>query len=170
MEQKKVDFLPRFLAAVIDGVIGGILAFVLPVIGVLLSVAYILLKDGVMYQITKDDQWRNKSIGKKIMNLRVISLDGATVDMAVSAKRNIPLAIGSAIAVIPIIGWVLGPIVAVVFAIIELVLFMTDEKGQRFGDRWANTQVINDSAVVSEEDTVEVDTINKVDEEEDKEV
>jgi len=90
--------------------------------------------------------------------------------MAVSAKRNIPLSIGSLIAIIPIIGWVLGPIIAIVFSIVELVLFLSDEKGQRFGDRWANTQVISDPAAVSEEDTVEMGTINKVDKEEDIEV
>jgi len=120
-----------------------------------------------MYQITKDAQWRNKSIGKKIMNLKVIRLDGGIVDPTVSAKRNVPLAIGSVIAIIPILGWALGPLVAMVFAIIELVLFLSDEKGQRFGDRWANTQVISDPAVVSEENTVEMGTINKVDKEDD---
>ncbi len=75
MEHKKVEFLPRFIAAVIDGFIGGFLAFILPVIGALLSVAYILLKDSLMYQITKDAQWRNKSIGKKIMSLKVLRLE-----------------------------------------------------------------------------------------------
>lgn len=170
MEHQKVDFSPRFMAAVIDGLIGGALAFILPVIGAILSGAYMLLKDVIMYQITKNEEWENKSIGKKLMNLKVISLDGGTVDMAVSAKRNVPLAIGSVIAIIPILGWILGPIVALVFAIIELVLFMTDEKGQRFGDRWAKTQVIKDPAVVSEVDPVEVSNIIKEDKEEDIEV
>ncbi len=55
-----------------------------------------------------------------------------------------------------------------IYLIIYLVL--RDEEGQRFGDRWADTQVINDAAVGSEVDTVEVVSTKKVDKEEDIEV
>ncbi|MFW6287457.1 MAG: RDD family protein [bacterium] len=141
MNYKKVDFMPRFLAALIDGVIGWVPVFI-PVIGALIGAAYLLLKDGVMYQFTKDDEWKNRSIGKKIMKLEVVKLDEGYVDLAVSAKRNIPLIIGSIIAIIPLLGWVLGPIISIAFIIIELIAYLSDDTGRRLGDRWANTQVI----------------------------
>ncbi|MFP4662203.1 MAG: RDD family protein [Halanaerobiales bacterium] len=158
MDQKKAEFLPRFMAAVIDGFVGWIFVLI-PFLGGLLSAAYILLKDGIMFQITKNDDWKNKSIGKKVMNLEVEKLDGGVVDLAVSAKRNIPLSIGSIIAVVPILGWIIGPIVALVFAVIEIVVFLTDERGRRLGDRWANTMVVKEAIEVSqfdEEEDIEV--------------
>ncbi len=81
---------------------------------------------------------------------------GDLVDTNISAKRNIPLTIGSFIAIIPVLGWVIGPIVGLVFAIIELVLIFTDNKRQRLGDRWAGTTVIK----AREIDVIEED-INK---------
>ncbi len=138
---EKVDFMPRFLAALIDGVIAWV-PVVIPVVGAIVSAAYLLLKDGIMYQITKDNQWKNKSIGKKLMKLEVERLDGGDVDLMTSAKRNIPLSIGSFIAIIPILGWLVGPFIALVAAVIELILVITDKDGCRLGDRLANTRVI----------------------------
>src|SRR5690554_5163637 len=140
MGSKKADLFPRFVAALIDGVIGWVFV-IIPVIGAIISVLYLLFKDGILHQITKQDQWKNKSIGKKIMNLEVKRLDGGVVDLAVSAKRNIPLAVGSFIAILPVIGWVIGPVVGLVFVIIELALVVNDAQGRRMGDRWGNTLV-----------------------------
>ncbi len=148
---KKADFLPRFLAALIDGVIAWI-PVVIPVIGAIVSAAYLLCKDGIMYQITKDDNWKNKSIGKKVLNLEVSCLDGGDVDLMISAKRNIPLTIGSFIAIIPLLGWIVGPALAVIAAMIELVMVITDKDGRRLGDRWANTMVISVVAANSNQD------------------
>ena len=137
----KVDFLPRFLAALIDGVIAWI-PFFIPVIGPLFGALYLLFKDSIMYKITNKEEWKNKSIGKKILNLVVIKLDGEYTDMESSARRNIPLTIGSFISIIPLIGWFIGPIVAFIFGLVELILILTDDNGRRLGDRWAQTQVL----------------------------
>lgn len=152
MAYGKVGFIPRFIAALIDGIIGWIVVFI-PFIGGILGFLYLLLKDGIMYEVTKNEEWRNKSIGKKVMNLEVMRLDGGRVDLAVSARRNIPLTIGSIIAIIPLLGWVIGPIVSLIFAVIELFMFLTDEHGRRLGDRWANTQVIEVKNVSVSDDT-----------------
>lgn len=152
MDNQKADLFSRFIAALIDGVIGWVFV-VIPIVGPIISSLYILLKDALPYQILKEDKWKNKSFGKEIMDLEVSYNQGDLVDTNISAKRNIPLTIGSFIAIIPVLGWVIGPIVGLVFAIIELVLIFTDNKRQRLGDRWAGTTVIKarEIAVIEED-------------------
>jgi len=147
---KKAEAFPRILAFVIDALISWIPVFI-PFIGAVFGSLYLLFKDSIMYQITQNDEWKNKSIGKKIMNLEILSLDGKVVNMEISAKRNLPITIGNFIAVIPIIGWVIGPSIAFVLAVIELIVFLTNDEGQRLGDMWANTKVISVKSVDIEE-------------------
>lgn len=105
-----------------------------------------------MYEILKNDEWKNKSIGKKLMNLEVVPLDGGYMDLSLSAKRNIPFALGSFIAIVPVIGWFIGLTVSLVFNLIELYLIFKDSHGRRLGDRWANTQVIQIETISIEGD------------------
>ncbi len=146
----KADLFPRFLAALIDSLIGWVFV-VIPIVGAIVSVLYLLFKDALPYQVFKEDKWKNKSIGKEIMNIKIDYHQGEVVDMTVSAKRNIPLTIGSLITIIPLLGWVIGPIVGLIFAIIELVLIVTDSDSRRLGDRWGNTTVIADEVLEAEE-------------------
>ena len=138
---QKADLFPRILAFMIDGLISWLPVFI-PFVGAIFGSLYLLFKDGLMYQITQKDEWKNKSIGKKIMNLEIVTVDEQLIDLSISAKRNLPLTIGNFIAIIPVIGWVIGPTLALVLALVELIVFLTDEDGRRLGDKWANTQVI----------------------------
>ena len=140
MNQKAEKF-PRILAFLIDVFIAWLPVFI-PVVGAVFGSLYLLFKDSLMYQITKKDEWKNKSIGKKIMNLEIENLDNKVIDLTISAKRNLPLTIGNFIAIVPLIGWVIGPIVALVLAAVELIIFLTNEDNRRLGDIWANTRVI----------------------------
>ena len=144
--------MPRILAFVIDALISWI-PFFIPVIGGIFGSLYLLFKDGIMFQITKKDEWKNKSIGKKIMNLEIVNLEGKYIDLTLSAKRNLPLTIGNFIVIIPVLGWVVGPIAAMVAAIVELIFFLIDDEHQRLGDRWANTRVISTVPAEIEEKT-----------------
>lgn len=147
---QKADVFPRILAFMIDGLIAW-LPFFIPVIGGVFGSLYLLFKDGIMYQITKEDEWKNRSIGKKILNLEIESLDGEVIDLVISAKRNLPLTIGNFIAIVPIIGWVIGPTVALILAVIELIVFLTNDDHRRLGDLWAKTKVIKAESVDLEE-------------------
>jgi len=138
---QKAEVFPRILAFMIDSLIAWVPVFI-PFLGAIFGSLYLLFKDGLMYQITKKDEWKNKSIGKKLINIEIISLDEQVIDLSISAKRNLPLTIGNFIAIIPVIGWVIGPILALVLALVELIIFLTDEDGRRLGDKWANTKVI----------------------------
>lgn len=145
----KPDPLRRVVAVFIDGLIVWVVALV-PVIGGLIGAAYMLTRDTLMYSLTQQEEWKNRSIGKKLMGLEVVMLDGGELDWADSAKRNLTLTIGSIISIIPVIGWFLGFVLALVLGIIELVLTLTDDAGRRYGDRWAGTQVImSDTANVN---------------------
>lgn len=132
----KADLGKRFVAALIDGVISFVVGFI-PVIGGLVGAAYMLVRDGL--ELDFMDQ---RSLGKKVMKLRPVRLDGQPVDIMTSIKRNIPFAIGPVIMIIPVLGWVIGPIVALLIGIIEAILVLTDADGRRIGDRVGETQVI----------------------------
>lgn len=132
----KADIGKRIIAALIDGLIAGVAGFI-PVIGGLAGAAYMLVRDGVEL-----DFMDLRSLGKKVMKLRPVRLDGQPMDIVTSIKRNIPFAIGPLIMVVPILGWVIGPIVALIIGIIEIILVLTDPDGRRMGDKFADTKVI----------------------------
>lgn len=146
MNYRKADLFRRFLAALVDGIIAGIPGFI-PVVGALVGAAYTLTKDALVYEITRDAQWKNRSIGKKLLGLEVVSLGGGDIDLVGSARRNITLAAGSFLAVIPVVGWAAGAVVGGILGILETVLVLVDPQGRRMGDRLANTQVVETQAV-----------------------
>jgi uncharacterized RDD family membrane protein YckC len=138
----KADLAKRFVAVLIDGVIAGVLSFV-PMVGGLVGAAYILLRDGFEF-----DFMDGRSLGKKLMKLRPVKNDGSKMTLEDSAKRNWPLMFSALVSVllfIPVIGWILIPIViiaSVVISVIELVSVLNDSEGRRWGDKLANTKVI----------------------------
>mgnify|MGYP006287115545 CR=1 FL=1 len=150
---KKAEVFSRILAFSVDVLIAW-LPFFIPVIGGVFGSLYLLFRDGIMYQITKKEEWKNKSIGKKLLNIEIEKLDGEFVDLVSSAKRNLPLTLGNFIAIVPIIGWVIGPILALILAVVELVVFLTNDEHRRLGDLWAKTRFIKIEEVNLEEKIV----------------
>lgn len=138
----KADLGKRLIAAIIDGVLAAGVSFI-PFIGGIIGGLYILLRDGL------DIEFMDKrSIGKKLVKLRPVRLDGQPMDPVTSVKRNLPLAVGvvgSIFWVIPILGWIVAflfGLVGAVLGIIELVLVLTDPEGRRMGDKLAETKVV----------------------------
>jgi uncharacterized protein involved in cysteine biosynthesis len=138
----KADLGKRFIAVIIDAVIASVIGFI-PIIGGLIGAAYMLLRDGFSYEFMD-----HRSIGKKLIKLRPVRLDRGTMDIETSIKRNWMFGLGGIIQVfmyIPIIGWLLIPVVglvALVIGIMEIVFVLKDEEGRRWGDKLANTKVI----------------------------
>ncbi len=142
----KPDLVKRFVAVIIDVVVGVLLALI-PFVGALLAAVYWLVRDGLDI-----DFMDHRSVGKKLVKLRPVMLDGSPVDLLASVKRNFPLVVSAILwplLLIPVLGWILililvvpVALVSVALLIIELVLILTDDKGRRWGDRLANTQVI----------------------------
>jgi uncharacterized RDD family membrane protein YckC len=138
----KPDPLTRFLAYLIDAVIVGVVGMV-PIIGGLAGIGYVLVRDGLKY-----DFMDGRSIGKKVMKLRPVRLDGLPMDVNTSVQRNWPLAFASlaqALAFVPVLGWVLAPFVVLTGLILmayEAYKVLTDPEGRRFGDGLAGTRVV----------------------------
>ena len=139
----KADLGKRAVAAIIDGVIAGVIGFI-PIIGGLVGTAYMVLRDGLEFEFM--DQ---RSLGKKLMKLRPVRLDGETVDIETSIKRNWMFGFGpliTAFAWIPILGWFilvpLAALAALIVGIMEIVFVLKDPEGRRWGDSLANTKVI----------------------------
>jgi len=138
----KPDLGTRFLAFFIDAVIVSVVGLV-PVLGTLAAIAYALLRDGLHYEFMD-----GRSIGKKLMKLKVLRHDGSPMDMATSVRRNWPLALGSlaqGLLILPVIGWVLLPfavIAGALLALYEVYRVVTDPEGRRWGDALAGTQVV----------------------------
>ena len=112
----KADIGKRIVAAIIDGLLAGIVGLI-PIIGGLIGAAYLLLRDGL--EVDFMDQ---RSLGKKVMKLRPVLLDGGKVDLMVSVKRNWLLAIPSVLMIIPVLGWVMAPIIGLIIGLISYIL------------------------------------------------
>jgi uncharacterized RDD family membrane protein YckC len=136
------DTVTRFLAFLIDGIAVGLVGLV-PVIGGIAGIAYVLFRDGLDV-----DVMRHRSLGKRLMKLAVVREDGAPMDLMTSARRNWPLAFGSLtqlLIYVPILGWVLIPIVLIIGAVLvifEIVKVVSAPDGRRWGDTLAGTRVV----------------------------
>jgi uncharacterized RDD family membrane protein YckC len=136
------DTLTRFVAFLIDAVAVALIGLV-PIIGGLAGIAYVLFRDGLDIEFM-----HRRSLGKKLMKLTVVRTDGLPMDPMTSARRNWPLVFGSLaqlLVYIPVIGWILIPFVViagVVLVIIEIVRVLTSPDGRRIGDGYAGTKVV----------------------------
>jgi len=160
----KADVSKRLAAALIDAAIAWA-AGIIPVVGELLGLAYLLTRDAVVYRISKNPDFKNRSVGKRLMGLSVDPPEGqGNVSWVASAKRNLPLAAGGVIATILSIAMNAGgpplqyrtgytglTLVALALLICllwllpmftELCLVVIDPSGRRLGDRYAGTMVI----------------------------
>jgi uncharacterized RDD family membrane protein YckC len=152
----KADLGKRFGALLIDGLLAGVVAWILGMggirlygLGLLLAAAYYLVRDGLEY-----DFMDRRSIGKKLLKLRPVRLDGGAMDLETSVRRNWPLALGTGVYGLSFLvgGWggffLLNALagLAGLLTLVEAVLVLTDKDGRRLGDKQANTQVINSEA------------------------
>ncbi len=100
--------------------------------GLLVGSLYLLISDGLL---------KGKSIGKKIMRLKVINLENKSpADFRDSVIRNLLLSISVLLLKIPIIGWM---IFLIVYAI-EFIIIIGDSESRRLGDYLAKTVVIEE--------------------------
>ncbi|MBD3378198.1 hypothetical protein GF406_24425 [candidate division KSB1 bacterium] len=145
---EKADLGKRFIAMLIDVLIA-IVVGLIPVVGGFIGAAYLLLRDGFDYEFMD-----RRSVGKKLMKLRPVRMDNQPVDINTSIKRNWMFALGAliqALFFIPVLGWILIPVVglaSLVIGIVEIVLVITNPEGIRWGDKLGSTKVIEESEPV----------------------
>ncbi len=128
----------RVIAYVIDWAIAMVIYAVLApaagFLGSLVGAAYILLRDGFEFEFMN-----GRSLGKRLMKLTVTRDNGAKMDLAASAQRNWPLALG----MLPLgFLWLLLAPIAVLIGLYEVYNVLTAPDGRRWGDRLAGTRVV----------------------------
>lgn len=111
------------------------------------------------YILARDMAAGDRSIGKKMQNIRVVTTTGGPVAFMESARRNAIFAIGSALGVVsailgllPCLGavvncllvpvYILGFLVSLGAAIFEIIKITQDPNGIRMGDQMAGTKVV----------------------------
>jgi uncharacterized RDD family membrane protein YckC len=135
----KADVSKRIVAAIIDAAIASVVSLI-PVAGWIIAPLYWLLRDGMDFEFMD-----HRSIGKKLMKLRPVTLAGERLEINHSIKRNWIFVLGG-LAGIPIVGWFIILPIAIVLGVLEVVLVLTDSEGRRFGDKFAGTLVIESEA------------------------
>jgi hypothetical protein len=125
----KANVLNRFIAKFIDLLVVMALSQVLPPVGYLAALTYLLIKDGFS---------GGRSIGKRLIGLHVIIRErSAPCTFRESVIRNFPLAVAFLLAFIPLAGKIL--LLAILG--LEALLVIGNEQGFRIGDELARTRV-----------------------------
>ena len=126
----KAQVLNRFVAKLIDLLIVAAVTKLVPPVGVLAGLAYLLLADGF---------GGGRSVGKRLIGLHTIV--PSTRDPAgfrESIIRNLPCALAQLAFEVPYVGWIgWGVILS-----IEALLIVGNAQGRRLGDELAKTQVL----------------------------
>jgi uncharacterized RDD family membrane protein YckC len=122
------------------------------------AVEVVLALVGLGYVLARDVVAGDRSLGKKLMNIRVVRTSGEPIGIVDSVKRNAIFSIAAAfyvllalLGLIPIAGgcikcllmplWVLTPLVALGAAVWEIIQITSQPEGTRLGDNMAGTRV-----------------------------
>ncbi len=127
---QKAGILLRTVAKILDFIIIAAAVEILPKAGFLAGLTYLLIGDGF---------FDGRSLGKKIIGLRVILKEKNTpCTFRESILRNSTLGIGFLFYKIILIGWIFILIVS----LFEFIILLGSKEKMRIGDEIANTIVI----------------------------
>jgi uncharacterized RDD family membrane protein YckC len=126
----KASLLLRTIAKALDFIIIAAAAKAIPQVGYLAGFVYLLISDGL---------FDGRSIGKKILRLRVVSLSTETpATFRDSILRNTTVAAAMLLYMVPLAGWLF----VILILALEFILMLGNRDGMRLGDDIANTKVI----------------------------
>jgi len=131
-DKDKASLLLRTIARALDFIVAATAVKLIPQVGYFFGLIYLLISDGF---------FDGRSLGKKVMRIRVISLpamDNCTFRQSI--LRNTTIAGAFLLYIIPIIGWLL----AIMLLALEFILMLGNKDGMRLGDYMANTIVTED--------------------------
>ncbi len=129
--------LNRYIAKTIDFLIAWAFALLLPPVGPLAGLLYLLIADGFN---------EGQSPGKKLIGLRVVNEeDSSRISFKESVLRNVPFGIVYLFFIVPILGWILFIILGLPILFFESYLICSATDGIRVGDILARTKVIEAS-------------------------
>ena len=129
-EQRRAGLLLRAAAKIIDVILIAAVIEIIPKAGYFAGLAYLLLGDGL---------FDGRSVGKKLIKLRVVStVTGGPCTFRDSILRNSTLAVGYILWIVPWIGWIF----ILSIAALEYILILGSRDGKRLGDEFAKTVVL----------------------------
>lgn len=127
----KAHVLNRFIAKFVDLIIVAAAGRLVPPVGWLAGLAYVLIGDGFS---------GGQSLGKRLIGLQTVIPHCREVSgFKESIIRNLPLAVAYLLFPIPYIGWAL----AIAITVFEGLLIIGNDQGLRLGDEIAHTQVLD---------------------------
>jgi len=127
-----------YLIDVLPGIVIGLFGFI-PIIGPMIA-GFLLAPYWLLRDVT------GASLGKLVLKTKVVRKDLQPASVGARVLRNLPLAIGPAFLIIPLLGYFLGPSITGVIVLIETIFVLT--QGERVGDRIAGTTVEGGSCVL----------------------
>jgi uncharacterized RDD family membrane protein YckC len=137
-ESKRAPLLLRTIAKILDFIIIAAAAEIVPKAGFFAGLAYLLIGDGL---------FEGRSLGKKLIGLRVVSADTNTpCTFRDSILRNSTLGIGFFFYKVLWFGWIF----IVLISVFELIILIGSRDGMRFGDEIAKTIVIESPRIKQE--------------------
>jgi len=126
----RADVWPRVLAKAADLLVAILFAWIVPSVGGVLGIVYLLLADAMP---------NGQSPGKRLLGIKAVHVPTRTpCNARQSVIRNFSIAVAFGLALNPILALVAVPIV-----LFELYMVATDPLGVRIGDVFADTQVID---------------------------
>lgn len=144
------DTTKRLLAKFIDFVVAAVLSWIVALIvpgwltgallGAVAAGAYLLVCDGLDVEFM-----RRRSLGKKVMGLNVVRVDGGAMDPATSARRNWMFTLGYFGQALTGGVWGVAALLSLVgfgLLVYETYRVVTDPAGRRWGDELGATRVV----------------------------
>jgi uncharacterized RDD family membrane protein YckC len=127
----KAHVLNRFIAKLVDLLIVAAADKLVPPVGFLAGLAYILVADGFA---------GGRSVGKRLIGLQtILPRAREAAGFKESIVRNLPFGLAYLMFEIPYVGWV----IAVAMVSLEGLLIIGNDHGRRLGDEIARTQVLD---------------------------
>ncbi len=127
----KAHVLNRFVAKLIDLLIVAAAGEIVPPVGFLAGLAYVLVADGFA---------GGRSIGKRLIGLQtILPHTREAAGFKESIIRNLPFAVAQLAFEIPYVGWA----VSLAIVVFEALLILGNDQGRRLGDEVAQTQVLD---------------------------
>jgi hypothetical protein len=127
----KAQVLNRFIAKLVDLLIVAAADKLVPPVGFLAGLAYILVADGFA---------GGRSVGKRLIGLQtILPRAREAAGFKESIVRNLPFGLAYLMFEIPYVGWM----IATAMVSVEGLLIIGNDYGRRLGDEIARTQVLD---------------------------
>ncbi len=127
--------MARLIAKAVDFFIVIILSVFLYPLGIFLGIIYLCFADFIQ---------GGQSVGKKIIGIKVISLeDGSPCSLKQSIKRNLPFIVPVFFMIVPVIGCLFTIFIGAVLISLESIILFKLDSGHSLGDVMADTSVVN---------------------------